>query len=94
MLALERGSARRIKVVGLMCAMLAVAYVSVLAIPWARDFFDLAGPELGPAALAAAGSALGICVASVGLRIATARVRSPPHQGTVGSADGVAHTPA
>jgi cation-transporting ATPase E len=72
-LALEHGSARRITVVGLMCAVLALAYVSVLAIPWARAFFELASPDAGAAALAAAGGVLGITVASAGLRIARGR---------------------
>jgi cation-transporting P-type ATPase E len=56
-LALEGTAGRRGRLVALMCALLAAAYALVLALPFSREFFELAQPTLEILVTAAAGAA-------------------------------------
>lgn len=57
---LEAGSRRRSAAVTAFCLGLAALYVAVLAVPFSRDFFALAGPGGALLATAAGGAALAI----------------------------------
>jgi len=59
---------RRYAVIGL-CAVMALGFVLVCAIPAGRDFFDLATPTGGMAAAWACGSAIGVALLVVALRL-------------------------
>jgi cation-transporting ATPase E len=59
-LALESGGGRRGRLVAAMCALLAVGYALVLALPAGRDFFELAVPSLELLATAAGGAAIAV----------------------------------
>jgi len=60
-MALESGGSRqRSTLVAIACGVMAVAYVVVLALPFARDFFDIVTPTLAMAATAVAASAAAI----------------------------------
>ena len=59
---------RRYAVIGL-CAVMALGFVLVCAIPAGRDFFDLATPTGGMAAAWACGSAIGVALLAVALRL-------------------------
>jgi magnesium-transporting ATPase (P-type) len=77
-LALERSAPRRAALAGAMCAALGAAYLLVLAVPWARDFFELSAPAAGPTAVALGGAALGVAVAAAGLRATGAAGEGQP----------------
>ncbi|MGE0067701.1 MAG: HAD-IC family P-type ATPase [Solirubrobacterales bacterium] len=75
----EPSRRRRLLVAGL-CALMALGFLLVAAIPAGRDFFELASPSGGMVAAWAVGSALAIVLLAVALRIATAlelRARPP-----------------
>ncbi|MEZ0293921.1 MAG: HAD-IC family P-type ATPase [Solirubrobacteraceae bacterium] len=59
---------RRYAVIGL-CALMALGFVLVCATPAGRDFFDLATPTAGMAAAWACGSAIGVALLAVALRL-------------------------
>ena len=67
---------RRYAVIGL-CALMAVAFVLVYAIPAGRDFFDLASPTATMTACWAAGSVIAIVLLIVGLRVLRAFDAAP-----------------
>jgi cation-transporting ATPase E len=58
--ALEVGGRVRSAAVSTLCLMLLIAYVLVLLVPFARDFFSLASPSIAVVALALAGATLAI----------------------------------
>jgi magnesium-transporting ATPase (P-type) len=58
--ALEGLGGRRGQLVGAMCGLLLLGYMAVLALPFARDFFELAQPSLEIAATALAGAAIAV----------------------------------
>lgn len=66
----ERGR-RRLLVSGL-CALLAVGFVLVFALPVGRDFFDLADPTGKMAAAWAIGAAVALVLLAVALRLVRA----------------------
>jgi len=57
-LALEAGGGPRSFYVSVLCAVLALAYLATLAIPFTRDFFALAAPSVGSIVVALAGSGI------------------------------------
>ena len=59
---------RRYAVIGL-CAVMALGFVLVCAIPAGRDFFDLATPTGGMAAAWAGGSAIGVALLALAQRL-------------------------
>jgi cation-transporting P-type ATPase E len=59
-LALGGTVGRRVRLVAAMCVALAAAYALVLALPFARDFFELAAPDLTIVATAAVGAAIAV----------------------------------
>ena len=59
-LALEGTSGRRGRLVGLMCAALAAGFALIVALPFSRDFFELARPTLEIAATAAGGAVIAV----------------------------------
>jgi magnesium-transporting ATPase (P-type) len=59
-LALEGTSGRRGRLVGGMCAALAVAYAAVLALPATRGFFELGAPSVEIVATALVGAAIAV----------------------------------
>ncbi len=67
---------RRYAVIGL-CALMAIAFVLVYAIPTGRDFFDLATPTSTMAACWAAGSVIAIVLLVVALRVLRASDAAP-----------------
>jgi cation-transporting P-type ATPase E len=59
-LALEGVGGRRGRLVAVMCAVLLVGYVVVLALPFAREFFELALPSVEIAVTAVVGAAIAV----------------------------------
>jgi magnesium-transporting ATPase (P-type) len=79
---------RRYAVIGL-CALMAVAFVLVYAVPAGRNFFDLASPTGGMAATWAAGSAVVVILLIAARRVAGALdARSARAEGRDGSPSG------
>ncbi len=72
-LALEAEPGRRRTLVGGLCALMLLCFAGLLALPAARDFFDLAVPTAEMWLAWAAGTGLGLALMAVGLR-AAARV--------------------
>ena len=62
------GGRGRGRLVAALCLLLGAGYVAVLALPATRRFFALSAPEPAIVALSAAGSALGVALARLGLR--------------------------
>ncbi len=62
------GTPERVRLVAALCLLLGAGYVAVLALPVTRRFFALSAPEPAIVALSAAGSALGVALARLGLR--------------------------
>lgn len=69
-IALEDEPGRRRLAVGALCALMALGFVLVCALPLGRDFFDLAEPTGAMVAAWAIGSALAIALLLVALRLA------------------------
>jgi hypothetical protein len=59
-IALEGTEGRRGQLVGLMCLALAGVYALFLALPFTRDFFELAQPSLEIALTAAVGASVAV----------------------------------
>ncbi|MFZ0384234.1 MAG: hypothetical protein WAL22_01090 [Solirubrobacteraceae bacterium] len=74
---------RRYAVIGL-CALMAIAFVLVYAIPAGHNFFDLANPTTGMTATWAAGSAVVIALEIIALRVV--RRLDPEPEATTDSA--------
>lgn len=68
-MALEDEPGKRRLAVGGLCALMALSYVLVAAIPAGRDFFDLADPTGGMAAAWAIGSAISLVLLVIALRV-------------------------
>ncbi|ADB50150.1 HAD-IC family P-type ATPase [Conexibacter woesei] len=66
---LEDEPGKRRLAVGGLCALMALCYVLVAAIPAGRDFFDLADPTGGMAGAWAIGSAISLVLLAVALRV-------------------------
>jgi cation-transporting P-type ATPase E len=70
---LEDEPGKRRLAVGALCALMALGFVLVSAIPAGREFFDLASPTGAMAAAWAAGTAVALALLVVALRV----VRTP-----------------
>lgn len=76
-MALEAEPGRRRVLVGALCALMLLCFAALLALPGARSFFELAVPTGEMAAAWAAGTALGLALMALGLRLAR-RFAPPP----------------
>jgi len=75
-MALEAEPGRRRALVAGLCALMLLCFAALLALPAARSFFALAVPNLEIAAACAAGTAIGLVLMAIGMRLG-ARVRRP-----------------
>lgn len=75
-MALEAEPGRRRALIGSLCAVMLLCFAALLALPGARSFFELAVPTGEMAASWAAGTALGLALMAIGLRLA--RPAEPP----------------
>jgi cation-transporting ATPase E len=86
-IALEAEPGRRRYLVCGLCALMALGFLLVAAIPAGREFFELASPSGGMLAAWAIGSAVAIVLLVIALRLVTvldrrASTRSEPGAGT------------